>query len=197
MTLFLQVSAGFREQEQVRAEHLLNVKGSLVQVSEGSIVGRGQRRTRCATLVPPFGGFSRYRPSAQGPSGQTRAVRPDWPLILHFSSEELRDHPSSRGTVDARNEVDGGDRHRSAGVPRDSPRESQRRGAGSLAMRRSGVRIPSAPPKSPGQGPCPSFCNRRTEWQFRTYSALMAPTRSIHRGFSESLDRPPWGWRTC
>lgn len=44
------------------------------------------------------------------------AVRPDSPLILHFPSEELRDQPNSRGTVDARNDVDGGDRHSSAGV---------------------------------------------------------------------------------
>ncbi len=44
------------------------------------------------------------------------AAWPPSPLMLHFPSEELRDHPSLRGTVDARNDIDGGDRHRSAGV---------------------------------------------------------------------------------
>ncbi len=96
----------------------LGVKGSPVQVWQGSIVGRVNVGSRCGRPLwaPPFGGFSRYLPSGPVPRAEPGAVRLDSPLILHFPSEELRDHPSSRGTVDARNDIDGGDRHRSAGV---------------------------------------------------------------------------------
>jgi hypothetical protein len=94
------------------------------------------------------------------------AVREDSPLILQKWRESLRENPRSRGSLGVKIVADGGDRPRSAGV---SPRRIVNlRGMEqpTLAMRRSGVRIPSAPPRKPcltcgnAAGPCACPCCR-------------------------------------